>query len=122
MTKRTEKNQPAKQEEPQVVQHAKQRPVHEVKLAFNGGLLCAAVWRHQNDQGKPWHSVSLSRAHKSAANGEWSYGDSFSRDELLGLMRVIGTVYDDIVYGVVAGEKQSMTTSSMELSQEKNNE
>lgn len=105
MTLKQQKNQPAKQEKPQVVQPVKQRPVHEVKMAFNGGLLCAAVWRHQNDQGKAWHSVSLSRAHKNAANGEWSYGDSFSRDELLGLMRVIGTVYDDIVNGILTGEK-----------------
>jgi len=106
MLQKKEKNQPAEQEKPQVVQPAKQRPIHEVKMAFNGGLLCAAVWRHQNDQGKSWHSVSLSRAHKNKANDEWSYGDSFSRDELLGLLRVIGTVYDDIINGNLEGEKQ----------------
>src|SRR5882672_2129578 len=99
MTLKREKNQPAEQEKPQVVQPAKQRPIHEVKMAFNGGLLCAAVWRNQNEQGKSWHSISLSRAHKDGPNGDWKYGDSFSRDELLGLLRVIGTVYDDIVNG-----------------------
>lgn len=106
MTLKQERNQPANQEKPPVVDPAKHRPIHEVKVACNGALLCAAVFENQNDQGKVWHSVSLSRAHKNGANGKWSYGHSFSRDELLGLMRVIGTVYDNIVNGVIKGDIQ----------------
>ena len=106
MQQKKEKNQPAKQETPQVVQPAKQRPIHEVKMPFNGGILSGAIWRNQNDQGKFWYSVSLSRAHKDDASGEWKYGESFSRDELLGLVRVIETVHDHIVNGNVEGDSQ----------------
>src|ERR1043166_3627452 len=101
MTQRKEKNQPAKQEKSQVVEPAKQRPLHEVKMPFNGGLLSGAVWRNQNDQGKSWYSVSLSRAHKDEASGEGKYGERFSRDELLCLVRVIEKVHEHIVEGII---------------------
>jgi hypothetical protein len=98
-----EKNRPAQAEKPQVVLSVKQRPIHEVKMPFNGGLLTAAIWRHQKDQGHPWFSVSLSRAHVDAT-GKWSYGEnSFSRDELLGLVRVIEVAHRHIVAGNFSG-------------------
>jgi hypothetical protein len=87
------------------VQPEKRRPVHEVKTSFNGGFLSGAVWRNQNEQGRSWLSVSLSRAHKSST-GEWKYGDSFSRDELLGLIPVILKLHDYIASAAIEGEKQ----------------
>lgn len=87
-----------------MVSTVKQKPVYEVKMPFNGGLLSAAIWRHQKDQGHPWFSVSLSRAHKGA-DGKWSYGEnSFSRDELLGLVRVIEVAHGHIVTSNFNGE------------------
>lgn len=97
MTQKKEKNQPAKQEEPQVVQPAKQRPIHEVKMPFNGGILSGAIWRHQNNQGQPWYSVTLNSAHKDAVNGAWKNSQTFFRDELLGLACVIHRVHEHIV-------------------------
>ena len=88
------------------VQPEKRRPIHEVKQPFNGGLLNGAVWRNQNEQGKSWLSVSLSRAHKSNGSGEWKYGDSFYRDELLGLIPVILKLHDYISNVAFEGEKQ----------------
>jgi hypothetical protein len=101
MTPKKEKNQPAKQEKLQVVEPVKQRPIHEVKMPFNGGLLIGAVWRNQNDQGKSWYSVSLSRAHKDEASGEWKYGERYSRDELCCLVRVIETIHAHLVDGTL---------------------
>ncbi len=99
------KNPATVQVEQPPVQPEKRRPVHEVKVSFNGGFLSGAVWRNQNEQGKSWLSVSLTRAHKSNS-GEWKYGDSFSRDELLGLIPVILKLHDHIINIAIEGEKQ----------------
>jgi hypothetical protein len=65
-----EKNSPAQTASNPVVKPAKRKPVHVVKIPFNGGLLSASIWRHQKDQGHPWFSVSLSHAAKMpTANG-----------------------------------------------------
>ena len=99
-----EKNRSAQTEKPQVVPPVKQKPIQEVVMPFNGGLLQAAIWRHQKDQGHPWYSVSLGRAYKGA-DGKWVYGEnSFSRDELLGLVRVIEATHRQIVAGNFKGE------------------
>lgn len=104
MAKKQETNQPAKQEEPHVAPTAKQRPIHDVKLPFNGGLLIASIWRNQGDQSHPWYSVTLSRARKET-NGKWIYGDNgFSRDQLLGLCRVLEIAHGLIANGQLEGE------------------
>src|SRR5690349_9606722 len=88
----------------QQTQSPKQRPVYEIKLPFNGGLLKGAIWQHQSDQGKPWFTLSLSRAHRDADSGKWSYGgNSFTRDELLGLVRVIEVAHGRMVKGNFTG-------------------
>lgn len=77
----------------------KQRPVYEVKLPFNGGLLLASIWQHAGDREFPRYSVTLSHAHKDAS-GKWTYGNrSFTRDQLLGLVRVIEVAHGHIVTG-----------------------
>lgn len=102
-----EKNRSARTEKPQVVSTEKRKPIHEVKMPFNGGLLTAAIWRNQKDQGHPWFSVSLSHAHKGA-DGKWAYRENiFSRDELLGLVRVIEVAHRHIVAGNFNGETKN---------------
>lgn len=89
------KNPAAVQVEQSPVQPEKRRPIHSVKSYCNGGLVSGSVWRNHNEQGKTWLSVSLSRSHKSSS-GEWKYGESFTRDELLGLIPVILKLHDYI--------------------------
>lgn len=105
MNKKVKDQKPSVQVEQPSAQPEKRRPVHEVRVSFNGGFLSGAVWRNQNEHGKTWLAVSLTRAHKSSTNGEWKYGDSFSRDELLGLIPVILKIHDYITSGVLEGEK-----------------
>lgn len=98
------KNQSEKQVQSDVVETLKPKPVHEVKYAFNGGILCAAVWGHNTEQGIPLFTVSLSRGYKDAETGEWKYsGNSFTRDELLGLIAVLNATYNHIVSGALEG-------------------
>ena len=77
----------------------KRRPIHEVKMPFNGGLLLASIWRNNGKDGHPWYSVSLSHGRKSA-DGKWVYGGNFTRDDLLGLFRVIEVAHGHIVSGI----------------------
>lgn len=54
----------------------KQKPVHEVQY----GLIKAAVWRNQTEQGV-FHNVTLTRLYRR--DEEWKTTDSLGRDDLL---------------------------------------
>lgn len=65
----------------------KTKPVHTVKL----GLVEAAVWRNEND-GKPRYNVTVRRSYAVAEKDgrlNWSTTDSFGRDDLLSLAKVV---------------------------------
>jgi hypothetical protein len=61
---------------------AKQQPVHEVRLAS----VKAAVWENRTDKGTRYN-VTLARIYKDGE--EWKSTDSFGRDDLLLLAKVI---------------------------------
>lgn len=76
----------------------KQRPIYEVKLPFQGGILLGSIWRHEGEE-FPRYSLTLSHARKDAS-GKWIYGNrSFTRDQLLGLVRVIEVAHGHLVTG-----------------------
>jgi hypothetical protein len=60
----------------------KQQPVHEVRL----GSVKAAVWENRTDKGTRYN-VTLARIYKGG--DEWKSTDSFGRDDLLLLAKVI---------------------------------
>src|SRR5262249_58420287 len=63
-------------------QHSKQKPVHEVRL----GSIKAAIWENQTSNGTRFN-VTLARIYKDGE--QWKSTDSFGRDDLLLLAKVI---------------------------------
>lgn len=59
------------------------RPVHEIRL----GLVKAVVWANQTDAGVR-HQVSVARIYRTEAD-EWATSDSFGRDDLPLLAKVV---------------------------------
>ncbi len=63
-------------------QQTKQKPVHEVRL----GAVKAAIWENQTDNGTRFN-VTVSRIYKDGE--QWKSTDSFGRDDLLLLGKVV---------------------------------
>ena len=57
--------------------------------------LQAAIWRNQNENGV-YHCVTLGRAYKDG-NGEWHSTDSFGRDDLLLLAKIVNEAHSEIL-------------------------
>lgn len=53
------------------------QPVHEIRL----GSIRASIWVNQSKTGKPWFSVTTSRAYKDG-NGAWNDSRSFRNYDL----------------------------------------
>ena len=61
---------------------SKRKPVHEVRL----GSVKAAIWENQTEQGTRFN-VTVSRIYKDGE--QWKSTESFGRDELLLLGKVV---------------------------------
>jgi hypothetical protein len=61
---------------------AKQQPVHEVRL----GSVKAAIWENKTDNGTRFN-VTVARIYKDGE--QWKSTDSFGRDDLLLLAKVV---------------------------------
>lgn len=65
---------------------AKTKPVHEVRL----GRIKASIWANKSDKNGTRHNVTLCRIYKEKPDSkEWSFSDSFGRDDLLTLAKVL---------------------------------
>lgn len=58
------------------------KPTHEIRI----GSIKAAIWRNDTVNG-PRHNVSVSRIYKDGE--EWRSSDSFGREDLLTLAKVV---------------------------------
>ena len=65
-------------------------PVHEVRA----GRIRAAIWANPSEKGV-WHTVTLSRLYKDG--DEWKDSQSFGRDDLLLLAKVIDKAHSWII-------------------------
>ena len=61
-----------------------QRPVHEVRY----GRVKAAVWENRTSGGTR-HNVTVCRIYKDDESGQWRDSQSFGRDDLLPLAKVV---------------------------------
>lgn len=61
---------------------AKAQPAHEIRL----GAIKAAIWENETANGTR-HNVTVSRLYKDGE--EWKHTESFGRDDLLQLAKVI---------------------------------
>lgn len=66
------------------MQTQKQKPIHEVRL----GLIKAAVWKNETDTGVRYN-VTVCRLYKKDGDDDWKSTDSFGRDDLLPLAKVL---------------------------------
>ena len=60
----------------------KQKPAHEIRI----GAVKATIWENQTERGVR-HNVTVSRLYKS--DDEWKQTDSFGRDDLLLVAKVV---------------------------------
>jgi len=60
----------------------KTKPIHEIRL----GSIKAAVWKNETEAGV-WYNTTFSRLYKSGEG--WDSSDSFARDDLLLLAKVV---------------------------------
>ena len=60
------------------------KPIHEVRL----GLIKAAVWRNETETGVRYNAT-FSRLYKEKDGDTWKSSDSFGRDDLLLLGKVV---------------------------------
>jgi hypothetical protein len=74
------------------------KPVHEIRL----GKVKAAIWANSSDQGV-WHAVSLARLYMSDEG--WRSSDSFGRDDIPLLIKVLVSAYDWIFKTGAAEDK-----------------
>ena len=72
------------------------RPVHEIRM----GAVKAAIWRNETKNGYRYN-VRISRLYKD--NGEWKTSDSFGRDELPLVSKVVNMAY---VWIYQSGQRQ----------------
>lgn len=66
---------------------AKNKPAHEIRL----GRVKATIWANQSDQGGTWYNVTPARIYKDGE--EWKESDSFGRDDLLVLAKVLNEAH-----------------------------
>jgi hypothetical protein len=66
----------------------KKKPAHEVRL----GRIRAAIWANQTEDSDTWFNVTISRLYKD--EGEWRDADSFRRDDLPIVIKVVDMAYD----------------------------
>jgi hypothetical protein len=74
-----------------------QKPVREIVQPFNGSILKAAIWRHQDDGKHPRFTVSVCRGYRAKEGDKWAFSGFFQRDETLGLARVLEAAHAWIV-------------------------
>ncbi len=70
---------------------SKPQPIEEVRI----GSIKAAIWRNDGDSG-PRFNVTFQRLYRSEA-GKWQSTNSFSRDDLLVLMKVADATHTRVM-------------------------
>ncbi len=68
----------------------KTRPAHEVRI----GRIKATIWEQESEKG-PWYNIRISRIYKD--KDDWKDSNSFGRDDLLVLEKVINRAYDWLI-------------------------
>ena len=64
----------------------KSKPVQEIRL----GRIKASIWANESEQNGPRYNVTVCRIYKlKPETKEWSFSDSFGRDDLLVLGKVL---------------------------------
>src|SRR5580658_9907877 len=78
-------------------------PVHVIALPFNGALLKAAIWKHENEGKRPRFTVALTRSYKASETAKWSSANYYMRDDLLALGHLSELAHSWIVQNSVIG-------------------
>lgn len=68
------------------------RPIWEKRM----GRITCSVWQHENDKGKKWYSVSISRIYR--VNDEWRRSSSYSLNDLPLVARLSAMAMDWIYF------------------------
>lgn len=62
------------------------KPVHEIRL----GRIKASIWANKSEKNGTRHNVTVCRIYKEEPDSKkWSFSDSFGRDDLLTLAKLL---------------------------------
>jgi hypothetical protein len=86
------------------MQTQKQKPIHEVRL----GLIKAAVWKNETDTGVRYN-VTVCRLYKENGEKDWKHTDSFGRDDLLLLAKVLDQAHSWIYAQAQSQDEEKAT-------------
>lgn len=84
----------------------KSKPIHEVRL----GLVKAAVWKNETDTGVRYN-VTVSRLYKENGEKDWKHTDSFGREDLLLLAKVLDQAHSWIHAQAQSQEEEKATNN-----------
>ena len=77
----------------------KERPAHEIRM----GRIKAVIWGNETENGNVRHNVQVRRIYKDG--DEWKQSDSFGRDDLPLVAKVLDLAHSWI-FGQVAQDKE----------------
>ena len=91
------------------------KPIDTVRL----GALNAAIWKNDAADKPPWYNVTLERRYRDQQSGEWKSTQTFGRDDMLPLAklldmthtRIMGLQADDREVSQQAGQASQSTSA-----------
>ena len=91
------------------------KPIDTVRL----GVLNAAIWKNDAADKPPWYNVTLERRYRDQQSGEWKSTQTFGRDDMLPLAklldmthtRIMGLQADDREVSQQAGQASQSTSA-----------
>lgn len=86
-----------------MTQNENKKPIHEIRI----GCVKAAIWERQAESGDIFYSVTASRLYRK--DDKWNYSDSFGRDDLLVLAKVLDQAHSWIIGIQPAGQDEEPT-------------
>ena len=63
----------------------KKKPAHEIRM----GTIKATIWHNETESGSSRHNVQIRRLYRDDQAQEWKTSDSFGRDDLLLVAKVL---------------------------------
>ncbi|MEO0632331.1 MAG: hypothetical protein AAFY46_16630 [Planctomycetota bacterium] len=78
------------------------KPIDTIRL----GALNAAIWKNDAADKPPWYNVTLERRYRDQQSGEWKSTQTFGRDDMLPLAKLLDMTHTRIM-GLQADDREA---------------